>query len=308
MSRQANLPPRCPFQKKPITRPIHDPIFPNLGNDNELYPRHHKSSSQSSISEEQPAWFDDLLNDPDSNLRGTCHRRSASDSVALLDGVVDHFPSLKPLKDDKNSVCDRIGSGLESACMYGPNSPRQRGNQSFSENAIASALSEYVSKSPLEDLDGSFCISGINQFDLKENACGADGELNAETKAVKRHSGQRSRVRKLQYIAELERTVDVYQTLESELAIRVASLLQLRVALSMENSKLKQQLAKLQQQKLIMDGQHKSLRKEVERMKGGLADSINSQIRTYTGSNTGAEAVRSEVSWLKLDIGKLNLD
>ncbi|RVW78788.1 hypothetical protein CK203_050941 [Vitis vinifera] len=70
--------------------------------------------------------------------------------------------------------------------MYGPNSPRQRGNQSFSENAIASALSEYVSKSPLEDLDGSFCISGINQFDLKENACGADGELNAETKAVKR--------------------------------------------------------------------------------------------------------------------------
>lgn len=122
------------------------------------------------------------------------------------------------------------------------------------------------------------------------------------------HSGQRSRVRKLQYIAELERTVDVYQTLESELAIRVASLLQLRVALSMENSKLKQQLAKLQQQKLIMDGQHKSLRKEVERMKGGLADSINSQIRTYTGSSTGAEAVRSEVSWLKLDIGKLNLD
>ena len=43
-------------------------------------------------------------------------------------------------------------------------------------------------------------------------------------------------------------------------------------------------------------------------MKGGLADSINSQIRTYTGSSTGAEAVRSEVSWLKLDIGKLNLD
>lgn len=58
----------------------------------------------------------------------------------------------------------------------------------------------------------------------------------------------------------------------------------------------------------LVTGQHKSLRKEVERMKGGLADSINSQIRTYTGSNTGAEAVRSEVSWLKLDIGKLNLD
>lgn len=45
------------------------------------------------------------------------------------------------------------------------------------------------------------------------------------------------------------------QTVESELAVRVASLLQQRAALSMENSKLKQQLARLRQEKLIVDGE-----------------------------------------------------
>lgn len=44
------------------------------------------------------------------------------------------------------------------------------------------------------------------------------------------------------------------QTLESDLAVRVASLLQQRVALSMENNKLKQQLATVRKEKLIVDG------------------------------------------------------
>lgn len=47
----------------------------------------------------------------------------------------------------------------------------------------------------------------------------------------------------------------VMQTLESDLAVRVASLLQQRAALSMENSKLKQQLARVRQEKLFMDGE-----------------------------------------------------
>ena len=43
------------------------------------------------------------------------------------------------------------------------------------------------------------------------------------------------------------------QTFESELSVRVASLLQQRVALSLENCTLKQQVARLQQEKLIME-------------------------------------------------------
>lgn len=44
------------------------------------------------------------------------------------------------------------------------------------------------------------------------------------------------------------------QALESELAIKVDSLLQQRAALSMENSKLKQKVARLQEERLIVNG------------------------------------------------------
>lgn len=45
----------------------------------------------------------------------------------------------------------------------------------------------------------------------------------------------------------------IIQTLESDLGVRVAALLQQRAALSMENYKLKQQVARLQQDKLITE-------------------------------------------------------
>ena len=45
------------------------------------------------------------------------------------------------------------------------------------------------------------------------------------------------------------------QTLESELAFKVASMLQKRAALSLENNTLKQQVARLRQEKLIVDGE-----------------------------------------------------
>ena len=98
-----------------------------------------------------------------------------------------------------------------------------------------------------------------------------------------RRSGQRSRVRKLQYIAELERTVDSlqvivlifyfnlmlrasvvlilwqyclysFQNMGADLAVRVASLCQLHNSLSMENKQLRIQISTLQHAKLIKDG------------------------------------------------------
>ncbi|KAL5665562.1 hypothetical protein ACJX0J_025670, partial [Zea mays] len=66
-------------------------------------------------------------------------------------------------------------------------------------------------------------------------------------------SGQRSRVRKLQYIAELERTVDSLQNIGADLAVRVSSLFQLHNALSMENKQLRIQISSLQRAKLIKD-------------------------------------------------------
>lgn len=184
MSRQAHLPPRCPFQKKPVSRPIHDPM-PSAPH-TESYPRHHKSSSQSSILEDQPAWLDNLLSDSDANSVGIFHRRSASDSITLLNGLVDSFSDLSPLNTDKNSVANETCSELESACIYGPNSPRKRGNVTFAENSIVSALSESVLENPLQYVDESLCISGINPSDLKGDAYNSTGDHNAEIKMAKR--------------------------------------------------------------------------------------------------------------------------
>ncbi|XP_011024148.1 PREDICTED: basic leucine zipper 6-like isoform X1 [Populus euphratica] len=286
MSRQSLLPPRCPFQKPLVSRPIHD-----------SYPQHHRSPSQGSILGEKPAWLDDLLSDEDADSSGTCLRRSASDSVTLLEGIVNSFSGFSPYNNEAASVGGETCSGLESASMYGPNSPRRRGNVTFSENAIASALSEYAFQNPLQYVDGSLCIWGNTPLESMGNACGSAGELNGETSTVKRQSGQRSRVRKLQYIAELERTVNVLQTLESDLAFKVASMLQKRAALSLENNTLKQQLARLRQEKLIVDAQHKTLKKEAERLKNKLGSSTNNKFRTYSRSSLSPEEARSEVTW-----------
>ncbi|XP_057471215.1 LOW QUALITY PROTEIN: basic leucine zipper 61 [Actinidia eriantha] len=266
MSRHAHLPPRCPFQKKIVTHPCNDPVSPSSCKDMELYPRLQKSLSQSSILEDQRPWLDNLLSDSYTNAKGALHRRSASDSMTLLDGL-DSFPSLTLLNDDDSSVSSETGSALESACMYGPNSPRKKRHIHLSRECNGFSITEYLSPNPTQYLDGGLYASGMVQCDLVQDSIGSAGEANTDTKAVKRHSGKRSRVRKLQYIAELERTVDVFQTLESELVVRVASLLQQHAALSMENSTVKQQVARLKKEKLIVDGQHQSLKKELERLK-----------------------------------------
>ncbi|XP_052186541.1 basic leucine zipper 34 [Diospyros lotus] len=308
MSRQAHLPPRCPFQKRTPTRSIHenhDSFSPSPCKYIEAYPRHQKSISQGAILEEQPAWLDDLLSDTDTNTK-VVHRRSASDSVTLLDGLISPNSSVFN-EDDDNLSLSETGSSLESACTYGPNSPRRKGKLTLPENAMVSALSEYLSLKPMQCLDGDLCISGVVQCDSLQDTSGSAGEVNNEIKAAKRHSGQRSRVRKLQYIAQLEKTVDALKALESELALKVASLLQQRVALSMENSKLKQQVVRLQQDKLIVDGQYQYLQKEVKRLKIRLAYSPNSNSSDFSLS-PATEGVGLDASWQMLDMGKLNLN
>ncbi|GMP68255.1 hypothetical protein CsSME_00027928 [Camellia sinensis var. sinensis] len=105
-----------------------------------------------------------------------------------------------------------------------------------------------------------------------------------------------------------ETSKDLVLTLESELAVRVASLLQQRVALSMENSELKQQVARLQQEKLIVDGHYQSLRKEVERLKLCLAYSSNSSVGTKFRSSSTSDGGSLDALWQTLDMGKLDLN
>lgn len=82
-----------------------------------------------------------------------------------------------------------------------------------------------------------------------------------------RQSAQRSRVRKLQYISELERSVTTLQMEVSALSPRVAFLDHQRSLLTVGNSHLKQRIAALAQDKIFKDAHQEALKKEIERLR-----------------------------------------
>uniref|UniRef100_A0A1J3CLF8 Basic leucine zipper 2 n=1 Tax=Noccaea caerulescens TaxID=107243 RepID=A0A1J3CLF8_NOCCA len=306
MSRPGQLPPRCPIPKKLSLNPVGDTYY-SSSSPIESYISQYKSSTQESKLEDQPAWLDELLCEKtDGLLTGGGPgplRRSASDSVVLLGDISANFSGFNQSEDEESLTSEACGE-LESACVYGPNSPRARNSSSFSNNPIASAFSDYGSQ------NSDDTVKGINCMPLAEDGCSSMGVPNA-----KRNPGQRSRVRKLQYIAELERRVSMLQTVEADLSVRVASLLQTRATLSLENSQLKQQMVILKQDKLIREGEYQILKKEAQRIKSGLGNfgsnnnNNNRLVRSYSaGSDIGPRRASSHLDWKLLDLTKLNLN
>ncbi|XP_065876238.1 basic leucine zipper 61-like [Euphorbia lathyris] len=100
----------------------------------------------------------------------------------------------------------------------------------------------------------------------------SSGDRISDPKRVKRilanrQSAQRSRVRKLQYISELERTVTSLQAEVSVLSPRVAFLDHQRLLLNVDNSALKQRIAALAQDKIFKDAHQEALKREIERLR-----------------------------------------
>ncbi|XP_071721807.1 uncharacterized protein At4g06598-like [Rutidosis leptorrhynchoides] len=338
MSRPSHLPPRCPLQRKPPSRPSYNAI-PPISSTRSL-PQHHKSFSQSSLWEEQPDWLDGLLEEDPAmdHSKGNSHRRSSSDSIVHFDGLVDtcsaksgeeisvgsencselELTSLYGPNSPRGTntpSCFENSTGLDSllshnardnaleSTLYGPNSPRARANSSFSENAFVSALSESVPQYCLPYMARNF---GNSHTVAMGDFCGSAAEPNSETSTTKRHAGPRSRVRKLQYIAELEKRVNFLQALESELSVRTEDLIQQRASLSMENSTLKHRMARLQEEKFVMEDEYHSLMKEVERLKMKLANSPSSNKAGSYFRLNGKTHV--DDGWQNmLDMSKLNI-
>lgn len=73
-------------------------------------------------------------------------------------------------------------------------------------------------------------------------------QSEADTKRAKQQYAQRSRVRKLQYIAELERRVQALQTQGIEVSAEMDFLGQQNIMLDLENKSLKQRLESLSQE------------------------------------------------------------
>ncbi|KAL2651178.1 hypothetical protein R1flu_019306 [Riccia fluitans] len=105
-----------------------------------------------------------------------------------------------------------------------------------------------------------------------ESSLSSQIDPNLDPKRAKRilanrQSAQRSRVRKLQYISELERSVNALQTEVSTLSPQVAFLDHQRVVLNVDNNALKQKIAALSQDKRFKEAHNDALKKEVQRLR-----------------------------------------
>lgn len=301
MSRPSHLPPRCPLQNKCLRTRSLDSSDKALLGDDQLLPELLRYPSMDSLVEEHPSWLDELLADSDTgSLHGQCHRRSASDSL-----TISHASALPPalhnviIHEPQEGAGNVHGSGVEENCVYGPNSPRQRSKLTSSESAIVNALLETVPRNKLQYVE----ISGgsiIYEQDEEENVA---AEPEAE-KSSRRRSGQRSRVRKLQYISDLQKTVEALQTMGAELAANIACVFQQRVSLSLENKSLRKQISVLLHEKIIKDGEYQYLQSEAERLK--MISRGHRRSKSISSPSHHSE-LREKSNYSSLDFRKLNL-
>ncbi|KAJ6696765.1 hypothetical protein OIU85_003146 [Salix viminalis] len=228
-----------------------------------------------------PSWVDEFL-DFSLTRRGT-HRRSVSDSIAFL----EEAPTM--IEKCRGAGAPGIGSGQNSSSDFDKFDDEQlmsMFNDDISD-AVAAPNSSCTPSSPSDhssfkdEKEAIAVVSKQRQKVRKENDEGkspsewetpssatdpatTSNERKIDPKRVKRilanrQSAQRSRVRKLQYISELERSVTSLQAEVSVLSPRVAYLDHRRLLLNVDNSSLKQRIAALAQDKIFKDGKLKKL-------------------------------------------------
>uniref|UniRef100_A0A803N1Q3 BZIP domain-containing protein n=1 Tax=Chenopodium quinoa TaxID=63459 RepID=A0A803N1Q3_CHEQI len=135
---------------------------------------------------------------------------------------------------------------------------------------------ELGGRARVEDGEKAEEVESLRKFDKEEAQVGgvvdADQQPVVDPKRVKRilanrQSAQRSRVRKLQYISDLERSVTTLQSEVSALSPRVAFLDHQRMILNVDNSTLKAKIAALAQDKIFKDAHQEAMKREIERLR-----------------------------------------
>eukprot|EP00245_Coleochaete_scutata_P013591 TRINITY_DN5582_c0_g1_i2.p1 TRINITY_DN5582_c0_g1~~TRINITY_DN5582_c0_g1_i2.p1 ORF type:complete len:499 (+),score=121.65 TRINITY_DN5582_c0_g1_i2:50-1498(+) len=138
-------------------------------------------------------------------------------------------------------------------------------------------------------VDGGHNLSHATAEFLEQST--ADGSLDpkrAKRILANRQSAQRSRVRKLQYISELERRVGLLQGEIGQLSPQVAYLDRQRVGYNNENSALKAKMAEMAQQTLFKDALNEALRKEVQNLKALQAAQLQQQQSASTSMQSSS--------------------
>ncbi|XP_073041558.1 uncharacterized protein At4g06598-like isoform X1 [Primulina eburnea] len=264
---------------------------------------HQRTSSESYLIEEQPSWLDELLNEPETPVRRGGHRRSSSDSFAYFDANNVGSLIYDSQNDNKNNNINLVPSwGSQEFDTYAdmrhgsffvdPQPPGKTKNRGWN-TSVSSTLPPHghrsrdktlvsnaglLSTSPDAEWNPPFLNesrdavkSGIQDpNDSSEKKDSSQAKLPApetDTKRAKQQFAQRSRVRKLQYIAELERNVQALQAEGSGVSAELEFLNQQNLILSLENKALKQRLDSLAQEQLIKYMEHEVLEREVGRLR-----------------------------------------
>ncbi|CAL9151064.1 basic leucine zipper 61-like [Musa acuminata AAA Group] len=236
-----------------------------------LGPHHFLPAAAPPAPGSQPSWVDEFLDF--SAARRSQHRRIASDSVAFLEApLVDEGGGFDRLDDDQlmSMFSDEVPAPPSSSSGVPASSSSPSDHTDVNEDK-AGAADQVAAGGPEEAQ--SVCKTEPEAVTAAMTTKpAAESETFVDPKRVKRilanrQSAQRSRVRKLQYISELERSVTSLQTEVSALSPRVAFLDHQRSILTMGNSHLKQRIAALAQDKIFKDAHQEALKKEIERLR-----------------------------------------
>ncbi|XVE86383.1 hypothetical protein DITRI_Ditri18aG0030600 [Diplodiscus trichospermus] len=279
----AQLPPKIPNITPNWPDMVHQRMSAAVGG---LQPNGGSSTSTSISSSSQqqnnPYWVDEFLDFSSARL-GT-HRRSVSDSIAFLEAPVLQEcrggSNAVPASGTTNHDFDKFGDE-QFMFMFTDDMPNAVALTVSSSNPSSPSDHNSIDDNPKQQLETIRYESDVVQSQCKtesQPAAATAAAINASTdrihdpKRVKRilanrQSAQRSRVRKLQYISELERSVTSLQAEVSVLSPQVAFLDHQRLLLNVDNSALKQRIAALAQDKIFKDAHQEALKREIERLR-----------------------------------------
>ncbi|PIN20885.1 hypothetical protein CDL12_06441 [Handroanthus impetiginosus] len=225
------------------------------------------------------SWMNEFLDF--SATRRSAHRRTVSDPIAFVEAPPfieeSHNDNGFDRLDDeqlRNMFSDDVGPVGPSTRSSSNPSSSTPSDQNSSENDEKKSLPEHQHVQPKNEpgeVDSS-CKPVADAPAQAKSSENTSVDTVVDPKRIKRilanrQSAQRSRVRKLQYISELERSVTTLQTEVSALSPRVAFLDHQRLLLNVDNSALKQRIAALAQDKIFKDAHQEALKKEIERLR-----------------------------------------
>ncbi|KAM0070887.1 putative transcription factor bZIP family [Helianthus debilis subsp. tardiflorus] len=239
-------------------------------------------------------WMDEFVDF--SSARRNAHRRSTSDPIAFVEAPFasddandnDEFGRL----DDEqlsSMFCNEFNANLQSLKTSSTACDQNSDEEEPKQGSLQL-------KSEPGDMDDGAGYERDSESGNPRAMVSGHGGTVVDPKRVKRilanrQSAQRSRIRKLHYISELERSVTTLQTEVSTLSPRVAFLDHQRLILNVDNSSLKQRIAALIQDKIFKDAHQEALKKEIERLRRVYHEQNMNKADKFGGTTTTGSPV-----------------